>query len=64
MNLKSILTAFRLPKIPSHTEEDKKVLRKNAVKRAATGNINLQTGYYLTEEDIIQAKKNLTRCKL
>jgi len=59
MNLKSLFCGLRLPKVPTNTAEDRRKRRKKTVKQVSNGNVLLQAGYYLTEEDISKAKRKL-----
>ena len=60
MNLiKSLLGIFRFPRIPTNTVEEKKVLSRRIAKQTSNGNILLQRGYFLTQEDIALEKRKL-----
>ncbi len=59
MKLFSFLWAFKPPRVPKHTAEDKKRLEKKAIMLASKGNILFQQGRYITKQDIIAAKKRL-----
>lgn len=63
MKLKSLFAAFRIPRIPSYTEQDRVTMRKYAVMLTATGNVLLQSGHYTTEEKIKDCKSKLKHCK-
>ena len=53
--LRILIAAFRAPKpVQSSTEESKRTIAKGVVRRAATGNVRLQLGNFVTKEDLDQ----------
>ncbi len=59
MKIKSFLWAFRLPRLPKDPAKTRQEPVRNAVRRASDGNILMQRGAYITQEDIQRAKKAL-----
>lgn len=53
-----IFSVFKIPRVPRHSDAQKKALRKEAVQQASNGNVLLQLGQYITEEDIERLKKD------
>ncbi|WP_019895289.1 hypothetical protein [Hydrogenovibrio halophilus] len=60
MNMHSILNAFRLPR-PLSVEQERaetQAVEKKIVSRLARGNVSLQSGRYLTREELsLRAQK-------
>ncbi len=54
-----IFSIFHIPPMPRHGEDQKKKHRKEAVRLTSNGNVLLQLGHYVTEEDIKRLKKDL-----
>lgn len=54
----SLFSIFHIPRVPRHGEHQKKQHRKEAVQQVSNGNIFLQLGHYVTEEDIKRMKKD------
>ena len=51
--LRILIAAFRAPKsIQSSAEESKRTIARSVVRRAATGNVRLQLGNFVTKEDL------------
>ena len=56
-----LIAAFRAPRpIRSSTEESKRTIAKSVVRRAATGNVRLQLGNFVTKEDLDQQYERVT----
>lgn len=56
----SIFSVFKIPRLPRQSDAEKKAHRKEAVQQVSNGNVLLQLGKYITEEDIEQLKKDIT----
>ena len=50
--VRSIQLAFYNPKVPTRTEEDRRLADRRIVRRLSNGNILLQRGEYVTREDL------------
>ena len=55
----NIFSIFQVPRIPLHGEAQKKRHRKDVVRQTSNGNVLLQLGNYVTEEEIDRLKKDL-----
>ena len=55
----NIVSIFRIPRVPQHGEAQKSQHRKEVVRQTSNGNVRLQLGHYLTEEEIDWLKKEL-----
>ncbi len=55
----NIVSIFKIPRVPQHGEIQKARFRKEAVRQTSNGNVLLQLGHYLTEEEIDRMKKDL-----
>ena len=55
----NIVPIFRIPQVPQHGEDQKSMYRKEVVRQTSNGNVLLQLGHYLTEEEIDRLKKDL-----
>ena len=53
----NIFSIFEIPRVPQHGEEQKSKYRREVVRQTSDGNVLLQLGHYLTEEDIDRLKK-------
>lgn len=47
------------PSVPRHGEKEKKALRRKAASMTSRGNISVQTGHFLTKDDLRARKKKL-----
>ena len=48
-----VVAAFRAPKrVPSSTEESRRAIARNVVRRTAAGNVRLQLGSFVTKDDL------------
>jgi hypothetical protein len=56
MHLRDLFTGFP-PSVPKYGKKEKKELCNEAVRKTSTGNILVQFGRYVTEEDIATAKR-------
>ncbi len=54
-----IFSVFKIPRVPRHGDAQKKIHRKEAVQQVSNGNVLLQLGQYITEEDIERLKKEI-----
>lgn len=59
MNFRAVLNILTFPRIPANAEKGKKKRCKRAIKQTANGNILLQKGFFLTEEDVENEKRVL-----
>ncbi len=55
----NLVSIFEIPRVPQHGEAQKSMFRREVVRQTADGNVLLQLGYYLTEEDIDRLKTTL-----
>ena len=55
----NIFSIFQIPRVPQHGEAQKARYRKEVVRQTSNGNVLLQLGHYLTEEEIDRMKKDL-----
>jgi hypothetical protein len=55
----NIFSIFRIPRVPEYGESQKAGYRKEVVRQTSNGNVLLQLGHYLTEEEIDRMKKDL-----
>jgi len=55
----SLFSIFQIPRIPQHGEAQKSKYRREVVRQTSNGNVLLQLGHYLTEEEIDRLKKDL-----
>jgi len=55
----NIVSIFRIPRVPQHGEIQKSRNRREVVRQTSNGNVLLQLGHYLTEEEIDRLKKDL-----
>lgn len=55
----NIFSIFRIPHVPEHGEAQKKRHRKEAVQQTSNGNVLLQLGHYITEEELDRLRKDL-----
>jgi hypothetical protein len=54
-----IVSIFRIPRVPQHGEARKSIHRREVVRQTSNGNVLLQLGHYLTEEEMDRLKKEL-----
>ena len=54
----NIFSIFQIPRVPEYGEARKARFRKEVVRQTSNGNVLLQLGYYLTEEEINRMKKD------
>lgn len=60
MRLSSLFSLFKMPpKVPVHGAKQRKQLLRAAVMQSSSGNILLQSGHFVTEEEIEEAKRLL-----
>ncbi len=55
----NIVSIFQIPHVPQYGEAQKARFRKEVVRQTSNGNVLLQLGHYLTEEEIDRMKKDL-----
>lgn len=55
----SIFSIFQIPRVPEHGDAQKKRHRKEAVQQTSNGNVLLQLGHYITEEELERLRKDL-----
>ncbi len=55
----NIFSIFQIPRVPEYGEFQKAGSRKEVVRQTSNGNVLLQLGHYLTEEEIDRMKKDL-----
>ncbi len=55
----NVVSIFQIPRVPQHGEAQKSKYRREVVRQTANGNVLLQLGHYLTEEEIDRLKKDL-----
>lgn len=55
----NIVSIFQIPQVPQYGEAQKARFRKEVVRQTSNGNVLLQLGHYLTEEEIDRMKKDL-----
>ena len=60
MRLSFLFSLFKVPpRVPVHGAKQRKQLLKEAVKQSSRGNILLQSGHFVTEKEIEEAKRLL-----
>ncbi|NTV47295.1 MAG: hypothetical protein HGB11_12430 [Chlorobiales bacterium] len=55
----SIFSIFQIPHVPEYGDAQKKRHRKEAVMQTSNGNVLLQLGHYVTEEELDRLRKDL-----
>ncbi len=48
---------LRLPKVPSHTEQDIDGLKRDIIAKVSTGNISIQQKRFYTSSDIVELRR-------
>jgi hypothetical protein len=63
MNLRGIWGFISwFPRIPKHTKEQQKELYKKSVQSVSTGNYSIQSGHYITKNQIQELKNEVMNC--
>ena len=48
---------FRIPKVPSHTEQELDGLKREMIAKLSTGNVSLQQNRFYTSSDVVELRR-------